>query len=622
MRSLHRTVAGGLGLALLMSLIGCATQPSTRGPQPSQHSDRQAVELLHADKPEAAAREYLRLADLTAPPERYTYALHAAAAYIEAGDAASARQILGRVQIVEPDPFLSAWHSVLLARLDLERNPKPLLEKLERLDPAAVPPDFLARYHEYLAAAYLGVGEYLKAAGEYVALYPLLGNEAQRNANALATWDALGQLEVTQLSQHLPPDRGPLRGWMDLAIIARSQAHDGTPFEARVRDWKLLYPGHPAAATIVPQLAERRAALEVEPQHVALLLPLTGEYSAASAAVRDGFLAAWYQDPGHYRRRVLTVYDANQANAVAVYRRALQEGADFIVGPLDKPALRALVRGNVISVPTLALNEIDNPSGGSSESAPTSEQMLFQFGLSPEDEARQIAERGWLDGRVQARVIVPQSPWGGRVARAFEDHWKGLGGEVVARVNYPRNALDLKGAVGRLLAGSVYRDSRSYTSSAIGADAEGPAAATEFVFMATNPRDARLIQPLIAYHGGGRIPIYSTSHAYSGKVSRASDRDLEGLMFPDMPWVLDTERDLLRYEVERQWPRAQRGYVRFYAFGADACTLVTHLGRLSRDPFARLEGATGVLHMESGGAIRRQLTWARFSDGAPVALDH
>jgi hypothetical protein len=140
--------------------------------------------------------------------------------------------------------------------------------------------------------------------------------------------------------------------------------------------------------------------------------------------------------------------------------------------------------------------------------------------------------------------------------------------------------------------------------------------------MAANPRDARLILPLIAYHGGDQVPIYSTSNAYTGAVSRESDRDLEGLMFPDMPWILDAERDPVRYEIERHWPRALGTSARFYAFGADACALIAHLARLSRDPLARLEGATGQLHLEPGGAVRRELTWARFSGGLPVPVDH
>ncbi len=620
MRSLHRTVGPSVGFLLIAFLVACASQPGLREGLSPQESDRVALDLLRAGQPAAAAREFLNLAELAPPPERYAHALHAAEAYIEAREPAAAEGVLGGLQIPESESFLSAWHGVLRARLHLEGDPKALLARLERLDSNIVPPGFRLRYHEYRAAVYLRLGEYLKAAREHVALDPLFVDDARRAANARATWEALSRLDVPYLSQHLPADARVLRGWMELAIIARAPMYTGAPFEARVRDWTLRYPGHPATREILPTLAEQRTALEFEPQHIALLLPLTGDYAAPSAAIRDGFLAAWYHDPGHYRRRVLTIYDANAANSIAVYRRALEEGADFVVGPLDKPAIRALVKGNAVTVPTLALNELGNPTSRAS-AAPATE-MLFQFGLSPEDEARQVAERAWLDGRVRARVIAPESSWGGRVVRAFEGHWQELGGEVVVRISYRPNTRDLKGAIERLLAGVEHRHAPLATADAFAVPQDTPASAAEFIFMAANPRDARLIQPLIAYHGASQEPIYSTSHAYSGTVSRESDRDLDGLVFPDMPWVLDAERDPVRYEVERHWSRALGAYVRFYAFGADACALITHLARLSRDPLARLEGATGLLRLDPDGAVRRQLTWARFSGGVPVPVDH
>lgn len=610
MSSLQRSARRWLGLVFVACLAACATEPE-REPGVAAYPDTLAVHLLRAGKPAEAAREYQRLAALAAPPERYVHGLHAAEAYIEARDLAAATGVLDGLVIPEDEPFFHPWRGVLFARLDLARDPKPLLARLERIDPGTVLPGFRGRYHEYRAAAYVRTGDYLGAAREYVALDPLLGGDARRGANALAIWEALNKLEVAYLSQHLPADRGALRGWMDLAIIARSPAQPGTPFDARLRDWALLYPAHPASRAILPKLAERRAAVDFNPQHVALLLPLSGEYGAASAAIRDGFLAAWYHDPGHYRRRVLTVYDANAQNAVAVYRRALEAGADFVVGPLDKPAIKELIRGKVITAPTLALNEVALPARPGDSAAAAS--PLYQFSLAPEEEARQVAERAWLEGRVRARVIAPRSVWGERVARAFEGHWQKLGGQIAARTDYRPNASDLENPVARLLAGAERRPAASAT-------AVEAASGAEFIFMAANPRDARLIQPLIAYQEADPLPIYATSSVYSGTPSRQTDRDLDGLVFPDMPWVLESERSPVRAEIERYWPKARDNSTRLYAFGVDACALIADLGRLSQDPLARLEGATGLLHLEPGGLVRRQLSWAQFSGGAPVPV--
>ena len=62
---------------------------------------------------------------------------------------------------------------------------------------------------------------------------------------------------------------------------------------------------------------------------------------------------------------------------------------------------------------------------------------LFQFGLSPEDEAKQIAQRAWFDGHNKAAMIYPEGNWGKRVAAAFKQHWEQLGGRVASEQHYP-----------------------------------------------------------------------------------------------------------------------------------------------------------------------------------------
>ena len=47
----------------------------------------------------------------------------------------------------------------------------------------------------------------------------------------------------------------------------------------------------------------------------------------------------------------------------------------------------------------------------------------FQFALSPEDEAGQVASRMASDGRHSAIALVPDSPWGDRVVAAFAERF-------------------------------------------------------------------------------------------------------------------------------------------------------------------------------------------------------
>jgi len=83
-----------------------------------------------------------------------------------------------------------------------------------------------------------------------------------------------------------------------------------------------------------------------QPATIALLLPTEGRFTAAAAAVRSGFLAAYYNDSSHWNPiirfyAVKTDPQTGKSNVHAVYQRAQEKGADFVVGPLTNTHLPA-----------------------------------------------------------------------------------------------------------------------------------------------------------------------------------------------------------------------------------------------------------------------------------------
>ena len=106
-----------------------------------------------------------------------------------------------------------------------------------------------------------------------------------------------------------------------------------------------------------------------------------------------------------------------------VYQQAIDEGAQFVIGPLRKESVRQLLALPTLPVPILALNTIEADQAGS--------EYLFQFGLAPEDEAREVARRAWADGHLRAIALIPEGEWGTRIYRAFLDEWQALGGRML-----------------------------------------------------------------------------------------------------------------------------------------------------------------------------------------------
>ncbi len=612
----------GKPLILLCVLLWSACAHPPRGalrPALDPRVERRAEMLLRSDKLIPAAREYQRLQGMAPAPASYGYGLKAAETFLRARQARAAREVLRGLAIPSQEHALLVWQEVLRAEIEVyERRPVAALRHLSGLDLGRVPGALQRRAHLARANIYHASGDFLAAARERNALELLLDDSKLRSENRRAIWAALNRSASAELQAGLASSDEYLRGWIDLAQLAKSHRASDDTWRARLDDWAQRHPGHPATFEVLPQLRSGAPLARGEPRRVALLLPLNGSFSAAALAIRDGFLGAWYAGQERGAERSVSVFDTDAADVPAVYGEAVNQGAEMVVGPLDKPAIEALVRAGPLRVPTLVLNQVNvaaAPAGGQTAGENT---RLYQFGLPPEDEAGQVAERAWLDGRVQALVVTPATPWGDRVARAFRRHWEALGGRIAAQHRYDTRARDVQSAL-RHSVQQAWRPRPVPASTPGGLPAPAPvdSAAGRFVFLAAFPAEARQVYPLLAQAG----PVYATSHAYTGTPNAAEDRVLDGLRFADMSWNLRPETVVLRGNLLQSYPDRIKAYGRFFAFGVDAREVARNLAYLAGDPTARIDGATGWLRMDEGRHIRRQLAWARFENGVPRVLD-
>lgn len=324
------------------------------------------------------------------------------------------------------------------------------------------------------------------------------------------------------------------------------------------------------------------------PQHVALLVPLKGTSSKAGQAIAKGFQDAADQNTD-LMKPVIDVVDTSQYNNIQqAYEHVIEQGADFIVGPLFKTDVQVLNQIGDLKVPVLALNYLGH--------AQSPVEHLYQFGLSPLDEARQAAGLARKNGCQSALVFVPQGEWGASIAKAFRDEWLALGGDVKGVLNYSINDKHFSDDVRRFL--HFQQASKKSV----------PSRRQDFdmVFLAANPKAARIIDPLLKFYYVSDVPIYATSLVYSGKPSPDLDNDLNGIMFFDSPWVFQDNKE-------------ENSNSRLYALGLDAYSVALHLNDLeNQEPFT---GATGTLYLSSENRIVRKLQCVQFHDGTPILIN-
>jgi outer membrane PBP1 activator LpoA protein len=220
-------------------------------------------------------------------------------------------------------------------------------------------------------------------------------------------------------------------------------------------------------------------------------------------------------------------------------------------------------------------------------------------------------------------VLSPSGEWGTRVAGVFAEEYARDGGRVVAQGSYDLSRNDLTTVLTAALGIDAGRARARRVQQITGLPLEyepRPRADIDAIFVAGyQPLAVRQINPQLRFFNAGNIPTYITQDGLD--PDERGNRDLEGMRFVDMPWMLESTGPVAdtRTATETAWSPRGRRLSRFFAFGYDAATLATALR--SGQNIWPLPGLTGRLNLNAEGRIERSLDWARVHDGTPELFD-
>jgi len=307
----------------------------------------------------------------------------------------------------------------------------------------------------------------------------------------------------------------------------------------------------------------------------------------------------------------IRVYDTSKAKDIRkLYAKAVAEGANFIIGPLSKNNVKTLSRRGDISVPTLALNYTKagyNPPA-----------KLFEFGISPLNEAVQVANRAYKKGLTKALVIAPDSAWGQNIASAFGESFSGLNGKVIATLNYKPNE-NLRQAVRHVLDVDQSEARGQAIEKTLGEDVTFVPQRRkdiDMIFIVARPNVARTILPLLRFYYAGNLPIYSISMIYKGIEKPSYYRDMNNVVYPDIPWIYNSsEPKAIQSKLSTLWPKRYNNYIRLYALGLDAYMLTKDFKNIPNAPSSNFQGRTGELFLGQNHWIVQSFSWAKFNSG-------
>ena len=586
-------------LVAIFAVSGCKSTP-----QPTETAPDPTVPI----PPTSVDAKLQRAENARTDAEKARFYLEALEMLHESGDVEGAERTIERIRAADLEgrtPLADALSKELRYRFDAigldlaigngdDREVERLLKDLKPLGGAQ------ERHATALRARALSaVGNVFGSVRLLIALADATDDPtALRDLNA-SIWRHLSQLPVLEFrarakSASTPSERAwwTLAGDYNAAVTNRGQARQW-------QRWRSQHPEHPAARQPPPTLSRYAR----DPEQLALLVPVTGDFGAAGEAVRDGLLAAYLHAGGDSQR--IQIYDTNAMSIRAAYELARGDGADVIVGPLQKEAVAAFAALSP-TLPAIALNHLDPGVQGS--------RTMIQFSLAIEDQASAIAAA--LSAEDVERIVLFDSParWSVRARARLTDAIENI--ETVGFGTFHRVAQVTEIVGNALHINESQTRARELESLLPTAFEFAPRRRDDVdaVVALIDAVELLSLKPALDFHFASDLPVFAPATATLGSVDRSR---LEGLRVCAIPWTLDT--DALGKAVNEAFPSSRGPYASLFALGVDGFRLANQLDRLTVRRES-IPGSTGVLSLGEDGRIQRTLVWAQVRDGRLVPL--
>lgn len=429
--------------------------------------------------------------------------------------------------------------------------------------------------------------------------------DAEKHRRIWSLLEQASQKELLRARLRYPS----IQSWIQLATTSRRFATQPQELKSALNQWQL---NNPELAGSTPDILNLAIETPVyTPEKIAVLLPLSGRLNKQAQAIKQGILAAYFQE----QERPQLIFIDTAKHAIPQVVTQLQE-VDFVVGPLLKDNIEALIQQLPADLPILALNEpeIDN------------NPQHFFYALAPEDEARQIARHLYQKGHKQPVVIAGSHSASQRMANAFIQLWSETGAqnkpdiitfndnktmrnkvEVLLDVGQSKNRIRQIDNSFRKEVHSIARNRRDIDAIVIFAQA----GETELL----NPIIESSISPFAKL-----VPVYASSRSYSQDLNKNSIRDLRNLKFIDMPWLLDKQNWKQQQQQSKTlWPQQRDSLQRLYAMGFDTLQLIPQLKHMQLFPQFHSQLTSGALSLKDN-QIQRLLNWGKIQQDQVLNL--
>ncbi|GAB3011627.1 penicillin-binding protein activator [Bowmanella dokdonensis] len=584
---------------LTILLCACASAPRVSQPVPDQPRTSGPTEILPLD-----GDQYLARARQAEPARQLPWLLNAAQAWQNeqrCTDSLKLLQVLSEERL-EQSQSDRLWliHAECLLQLD---KTELAAKSLAQVSMGAHHLPRRLALSSRLAELQQRPLDAARDLAEWISLEPALATELQSRV-----WALLQQVPSRELER--VRDSNPyLAPWLYLARISRLPA--GPELTRQLADWQQRYD------LPLPDALEQLKQLDRhQPRKVAVILPLSGRLAGQGEALKEGILAAYFSrlDGSGQTQPSLTFLDSNLVGREEL--QGLELAYDFVIGPLLKENIDALLSAIPERIPTLVLNRLDEPRKSAGR---------YFYSLAPEDEAVQLAE--YLAGKGYDRTLVVSSDRQvfQRMASSFANQWMKTHDSAPRQVSFTDNK-SMRSAMETLLEVSASNQRINQVERLAKEEVHAFARNrrdVDAIVVFANAAQTELLNPIIESSispFAKIVPVYASSRSFSQEMGNNSLRDLRHLTFMDMPWLLPGQESELKQLSQQLWPQRNDGQARLFAMGYDAYQLLPVLHQMALVPMLEKQGLTGSVRMDSHHQLVRQLPMARIEQERVIRL--
>ena len=374
----------------------------------------------------------------------------------------------------------------------------------------------------------------------------------QTNSIELNDW--LEFVEITQLQPLLQKQ----------ALIDSQTFNPSAMFNAHLNDW----------------LQQRLNNFE-QVKHVAVLLPFSGNFQKISLQIRNGIIK---NKLTNLPDLTLSFYDTSNPNlAEQLYYDAIENGADFVIGPIQKEAIQALEQAGIEDHKIITLNKAN---------------ILPSFNYHTTTEANQISNKLYSEQYKHIAILASSTGSDSRLGLEIAELWQQFHGKQVTLKNYPAKKPDLRVALASITNEKLSQERNNnlrwmfgqklFFEPRIRQDLDA-------IVMLGNSRQIAVFKPQLQFFSLN-LPVYASSKLTPTKLYQAKPvKDLANTIFPSFAAALKPTELNSKFE----------------AFGWDSLILASKQHLLGAN-ICLNEGMTGRLS-KNGLLYDRQLIWAKYN---------